>query len=54
MCEYCEIKKGEKEGEACGDMLLEKSFLGWRLLAPMGESEAFYCPWCGRDLTEDE
>ena len=52
MCEYCEIKKGEKEGEPCGDMWLEKSVLGWRLLAPIGESNVFYCPWCWRELEE--
>lgn len=53
MCEYCEIKKGETEGEACGDMWLKKSVLGWRLLATMSESDVFYCPWCGRELEEE-
>lgn len=52
-CEYCTILEYGGEGQACGDMWLVKSMLGWRLFSTMGESEVFYCPWCGRDLSED-
>jgi hypothetical protein len=53
-CLYCTLKPGEKEGRACGDLWLEKRAFGWKLGGTLGESEVFYCPWCGRDLTEEE
>lgn len=53
-CEYCKIDPKTHEGKAHGDLWLKKSFFGWTLFAPVGESEVFYCPWCGRDLSEEK
>lgn len=50
-CEQCKFNK-DSEGEACGDMWLKRKHGGFYIEAPIGESEVFYCPWCGRDLSE--
>ncbi len=50
-CEQCKFNK-DSEGEACGDMWLKRKRGRFYIEAPIGESEVFYCPWCGRDLSE--
>jgi len=51
-CIHCSFKQAA-EGEACGDMWLKRRYGSFWIEAPVGESEVFYCPWCGRDLSEE-